>query len=117
MSEEIRAVVADYLDGMMFADEQKLRRAFHPDAKSIGHDRGRLEWDSIDRFVADCKAAGALPQNSEYYARILSIDVTGDMAVVKLEDDYLGSRFTDYLTLMRFGDAWLIINKAFFNHG
>lgn len=117
MDEEIRSVVRDYLDGMMFADEARLRRAFHPAAKSIGHDRAGLEWDSIDTFVGACKAAGALPAGSSYYWKILFLEITGDMAIVTLEDDYQGARYTDYLTLMLLDGRWQIINKAFYRHG
>ncbi len=31
---------------------------------------------------------------------------TGDVATVKLEDDYLGARFTDYLTLINHEGRW-----------
>lgn len=115
--EQIRTVVADYLDGMVYADETRLRHAFHPDAKSIGHENGLLEWESLDAFIAACKAGNVLPVGEPYYHRIVWIEVTGDIAVVRLEDDYRGVRYTDYLTLMRFDGGWKIINKAFFNHG
>ena len=40
---ELVAVARDYLDGMFYADETKLRRAFHPQSLQVGHYRGRLE--------------------------------------------------------------------------
>ena len=52
-----------------------------------------------------------------YFAEIVSVDVTGDTAVVKLIDDYLGIRFTDYLTMVKTEGRWIIINKAFYVHG
>lgn len=118
MSDEdhVRETVSAYLDGMMYADEPKLRRAFHPDAKSIGHEGSLLEWDSLDTFIAACLAAGGLEANEGYDAEVLSVDVTGDMAAVKLEDLYRGMRYTDYLTLMKIDGRWQIINKAFVNH-
>ena len=116
MGREIEAVVRDYLDGMCFADEEKLRRAFHSDARLIGYYRGVFEWDTVDKFVADCRSAGGLPVGSTYHWKILQIDRTETVAVVKVEDDYLGTRFTDYLTLMQVDGAWKIVNKAFHNH-
>jgi hypothetical protein len=115
--DQIRAVVEDYLSGMMFADEERLRRAFHAHAKSIGYEGDRFEWDSLDAFIAACQAAGRLPPDTSYEARILWLEITGNMAVVKLEDIYRDMRYTDYLTLMRIDGTWAIINKAFFNHG
>lgn len=113
----IAAVVQDYLDGMTFADESKLMTALHPRWSCIGMFRGRLEWDSREAFIEFVKENAAPPADGQYYHRILATDVTGDTATVKVEDDYLGLRFTDYLTLMRLDGDWVIVNKAFHLHG
>jgi hypothetical protein len=62
------------------------------------------------------KHEGALPVGTPYFAEIVSIDIAGDTAVVKVIDDYLGMRFTDYLTMVRTDDRWVIVNKAFYVH-
>jgi hypothetical protein len=110
-------VARDYLDGMMYADEAKLRRAFHPKCYVVGHFRGRLEYDPLDAFIDACKKEGSISAGTPYFAEIVSIDVTGDTAVVKLIDDYLGARFTDYLTMVKAEGRWIIVNKAFYVHG
>ena len=112
----LRAVAVDYLDGMMYADEAKLRRSFHPQCLIVGHFRGRLEYDSLDTFIAAVKAEGSVPAGTPYKAEIVSIDQAGDIAVVKVIDDYLGARFTDYLTMVKHEDRWVIVNKAFYVH-
>ncbi|MGE0500005.1 MAG: nuclear transport factor 2 family protein [Rhizobiaceae bacterium] len=112
----LERVVRDYLDGMVFADATRLREAFHPEVRIIGHFNGRLEWSTLDEFIADCEKAGAAPANEPYYWEILSADVTGDIAMIKLSDDYLGIRFTDYLTLLNQEGRWRIVNKTFFAH-
>jgi hypothetical protein len=112
----IRAVAIDYLEGMIYADEARLRRAFHPGSLIVGHYRGRLEFDPVDAFVAAVKAEGAIPAGSAYRAAIVAIDVTGDTAVVKVTDDYQGTSFTDYLTLLKHEGRWQIVNKAFYDH-
>jgi hypothetical protein len=110
------AVARDYLDGMMYADEAKLRRAFHPKCLIVGHFRGRLEYDPLEAFIDACKKEGSIPAGTSYFAEIVSIDVAGDTAVVKLIDDYLGIRFTDYLTMVKTKGRWVIVNKAFYVH-
>ena len=55
---------------------------------------------SVDAFVAAVLRDGGLPSGTPYFAEIIAIDATGDIASVKLTDDYLGSRFTDYLTML-----------------
>src|SRR5262245_44657724 len=112
----IAAVARDYCDGMMYADEATLRRVFHPKCLIVGHFRGRLEYDPLDTFIAACKSEGAIPPGTPYLAEIISIDVTGDTAVVKVINDYLGSRFADYLTMVKTEGRWVIVNKVFYVH-
>jgi putative lumazine-binding protein len=112
----IAAVARDYCDGMMYADEATLRRAFHPKCLVVGHFRGRLECDPLDAFIDACKKEGSIPSGTPYFAEIVSIDVTGDTAVVKVINDYLGSRFTDYLTMVKTEGRWVIVNKVFYVH-
>ena len=47
--------------------------------------------------------------------RIVSIDMTGIEAMVKVEDLYLGFRFTDYLSLLKIDGEWVIVNKTFYH--
>jgi hypothetical protein len=44
---------------------------------------------------------------------IVSIDVTGNEAVAKVADLYLGLRFTDYLSMLNIDGNWMIVNKTF----
>ena len=112
--EAIRAVARDYLDGMVYADEARLRSAFHPLAAVVGFNRCRLERDTVDAFVAAVLRDGGPPPGTPYFAEIVAIDVTGDIAMVKLVDDYLGSRFTDYLTMLKHEGGWVIVHKAYY---
>jgi hypothetical protein len=59
---------------------------------------------------------GSIPPGAPYFAEIVSIDIAGDTAVVKLIDDYLGVRFTDYLTMVMTEGRWVIVNKVFYVH-
>ena len=112
----LRAVTQDYLDGMIYVDEAKLRHAFHPKCLIVGHFRGRLEYDPLDDFIAAVKKEGGPPAGTPYFAEIVSIDIAGDTAVVKSTNDYLGTRFTDYLTMLKTGGRWVIVNKVFYAH-
>jgi hypothetical protein len=47
--------------------------------------------------------------------RIVSIDMTGNEAVAKVADLYLGFRFTDYLSLLNIDGNWVIVNKTFYH--
>jgi hypothetical protein len=110
------AVARDYLDGMFYADEVKLRRAFHSQCLQVGHYRGRLFCDPLDAFVQVVKSGPALKPGTPYYSEIVLIDVAGDIAVVKVVDDWLGDRYTDYLTMLKHDGNWNIVHKAFTVH-
>ncbi len=113
---EITQLVDLYYDGMALADEDKLRRAFHPDSFVVGNFDGNLEWASLDAFIDDVRSTA--PENvsredGNYHCDINAIDVTGDTAVAKVTNNYFGLWFTDYLGLLKLDGRWVIINKMF----
>lgn len=112
----IETVVRCYVEGMVFADEARLRQAFHPSCAIVGHMNGKLAWLSVDDFVEICRQAGPAPAGERPEWDIQSADMTGDIAVVKVADAVHGMNFTDYLTLVRNGSGWLIIHKGFYRH-
>lgn len=50
--EAIRSVVRLYLEGMIYGQPEKLRRAMHPLCMQAGHDKGRYEFIPRDEFIA-----------------------------------------------------------------
>jgi hypothetical protein len=45
--------------------------------------------------------------------RIVSVDVTGNAASAKVELDYPSAKLTDYMSLLKVGNEWRIVNKIF----
>lgn len=118
MSEEqaIQAVVHLYVDGMAFAHEAAVRKAFHPKASIVGNYEGRVEWLSVDEFIAAVIAQGSATAGSQPLLQIESLDVTGDTATVKIVDEFAGMRFSDYLSLLKVDGRWLIVSKLYYLH-
>ncbi|MEE9100295.1 nuclear transport factor 2 family protein [Pseudomonas sp. QE6] len=115
-SAAINRVLTDYVEGMTFADEARLRQAFHPSCKIIGNYHGELEWASLDDFIGAIKAESPPSSGAPPVWELKSLDITGDSAVAKVTDDFLGMHFTDYLSLLRIGSQWSIINKLYYLH-
>jgi hypothetical protein len=111
--DEISATVKLYIQGMCEADETKTRAAFHPKASIIGHYQGAMEWDSVDAFVKVVAEAVSEPDTKPYW-RINSMTITGDTAVVQVEDIWLGQHFDDTLGLVNDDGRWRIVSKIFF---
>jgi len=114
---EIEAVVAHDGAGVVLADEQRLRRDLHPGACSIGHFEGEFEWDGLDAFVAGVKSCFEPAARPVPRWAILEVEIAGDTAVARVEDDYVGYRFIDTLTLSRQGGRRQIVAKIFWVAG
>ncbi len=110
---EISEVVRIYVEGMCQNDPAKLRAAMHEKSSCIGHYECGLEWDTRDAFIAAVDKAVVAPDPSPWHA-ISAISVVGDVAVVQLEDIWLGMHFDDTLTLLRHDGRWIIVSKVFF---
>ncbi|AJD39650.1 nuclear transport factor 2 family protein [Rhizobium mongolense] len=118
MSEQqaIEAVVHLYVEGMTFANEAALRKAFHPQSTIIGHYEHAVEWLTRDEFIAAITAEGAAPPGTQPYMDITMIDVAGDAAMAKVTDEFAGMRFTDYLSMLKIDGRWTIVNKLYYLH-
>ena len=114
--EAIRRVVTDYLEGMIYGQAERLQSAMHPLCMQAGHYKGNYEFFSRDAFIEALKSEKMEAPGTPYKAQIISIDVTGDVAVAKVNDDCFGTSFTDYLTLIKHDGRWQIVMKAFFDH-
>ena len=90
------AVVSDYLQGLQFNDTLRLARAFWPSTK--------LLWVKRDSTL------GELTQPAWYASFRGSV---GTAASAKVVEDYPGSRYTDYLGLLRIGGRWWIVSKIY----
>jgi hypothetical protein len=102
-----------YLHGLKFNEVESLKKAFYPDAKLFFVKKngtlGQLtqaEW--YDGFKAN---AGKEEMGN---LEIASVDVTGNAASVKVEEDYPGSHYTDYVALLKLNGDWKIVNKIFY---
>ncbi len=115
-AKSITAAVKDYLVGMVFAEEAKLRRVLHPRWHCIGNFEGSLEWLDLDGFIDSCRSAKEGDPDPDFFWQVESLEITGDTAIAKVLDDYLGLRFTDYLTFLKIEGRWWIVNKVFHLH-
>lgn len=116
----VREVVIDYLEGMVWGDEARLRRAFHPDAIQVGHFADTYEFFPLQEFIDWLRTEASAPPGSPYTAELVSIEVTGTVAVVKVTDSCFGTDFTDYLVMVKDRPGpegrWQIVTKAYHVH-
>ncbi len=113
----IRCTVQLCLDGEATGDVEKLREAFHSDARMFGSLAGERYDVPISELFA--LAASAPADTGNYRSRILAVHQTGDAAFATVaEEGYWGTvSFLDYLSLAKIGGTWKIVSKLFAHVG
>jgi hypothetical protein len=108
----VRAVVDNYLHGLKFNDVDSLKKAFWPDAKLffVKPDGSLGQLTQTDWYAGFAQAAG---KESKADLKVASLEVTNDVAAVKVVETYPSSRYTDYISLVRFAGQWQIVNKIY----
>jgi hypothetical protein len=108
----VRAVVERYLHGLKFNDVASLRSAFAPDAKLIWvrRDGTMGQLSQADWYKGFAASAG---KEEEGDLSIALVDITGDVAAVKVVETYPKEVYVDYLNLVRAGGEWRIVNKVY----
>ncbi len=113
----IHRVLQMCTEGEAKGDVAKLREAFHADARMFGSLAGTRYDVPIEELFTLAESAPA--DTGKYRSRVLSVQQTGDAAVVVVaEEGYWGSvSFIDYLLLARIDGVWKIVCKLFAHTG
>ena len=112
--ETIARVLQHYINGAKSGKGDEMKPAFHKDATIFGYVGENLFAGPIKNLFSWNDANGPA---SELQARIVSIDLVGTVATVRLElENWTGYRFTDLFTLLKVDGEWKIMNKVFHLH-
>jgi hypothetical protein len=119
--ESIRAVITSaYVDGLQNrGSSEDIRKGFHPSFAMLRFVENNVKPYPIEEWIAAIEKSKAenTPAQPRAEGKFISIDVTGNAAVVKLELYRGGKRtFTDYLTLYKFSEGWRIVSKIYNRH-
>jgi hypothetical protein len=109
--EAIAATVQHYFDGMIERNREKLDLAFIPEARLIGYRGKDLTISSYESW-ATSTSKGEPRNPSLHKNELVSIRVQGNTAVAETELYWPGIYYYDFLTLIKIGDAWKIVNKS-----
>ncbi len=113
--EALRDAAQIYFDGVHEADIDKLASVFHPTSAltNVGENgaiqiRPRAVW--FDGMQSGPSAAKRKLARAD---EILSIDIAGDMALVKVKCQIPPRYFTDLLSFLKIDGRWQIVQKVF----
>jgi hypothetical protein len=113
--EQIRKTVNTYLDAVKHKEWIKFTISWHPEARMSFVRDGKVH--SVPRSFWEDWCKNPIDPKEKRTSTIASIDVTGNIAAVKV----VGLRETpdervlliDYLTLLQEADNWQIISKSY----
>ncbi len=108
----VRVPIENYIKGQATGDGDYIRKAFHPEGRMTFARDGMLVVVSGEEFA---KRFSGKPAADEALRKrwIDHIDLQGNVAVVRVILDYPEVKFTDYMTVLRTGGEWKIVNKSF----
>ena len=114
-SEQIGNVIQLYIDSMNESNPDKVKQAFHGNAKVVGYLHGDFMEMSVDDFAGFVESQQPSPKEKgeDVVFEILSLEKEGTTALVKIRDKYLGITFLDTLSFIKFEGEWRLYNKLF----
>jgi protease I len=108
----VRATVEAYLYGLKFNTVDSLKRAFNPEARLFFVERdGHLGQLTQEQWYRGFAASAGKEAKGKLW--IAALEVTRDIASVKVIEEYPGSRYIDYLSLVKFDGRWRIVSKIY----
>jgi hypothetical protein len=108
----VRAALEHYLLGHATGDGAHHAMVFHPESKLFWIRGDTLNTRTSADYIAG--ASGSPAEDEDQRRReITMVDVTGDAAVAKIVLDYPDALITDYMSLLKIGGEWKIVNKIF----
>lgn len=112
---QIENVVQLYVDSMDESNPDKVKQAFHINAKVVGYLHGDFMEMSVDDFSDFVASQQPSPKEKgeNVVFEILSCEIEGATASVKVRDKYLGITFLDTLSFIKIDSEWKLYNKLF----
>ena len=113
--EEIQKCVEAYYSSLRTSDASGVRSVFHPSARITGYLPDGLHQMTVDEFAEFVQSQQPSPSEAgaDEMLEVLSCDVAGQTAGVRLRESYLGMVFTDTFAMLNIDGQWLIYNKLF----
>jgi Putative lumazine-binding len=112
--QSILVVLADYFNGLYTGDTGLLRSVFHPGAALFADLNGQPYHKSLDEYLEGVENRESPEELGEpYQMKVLSLDVTHNIATAKVHVPARGNNYYNYLGLVKRDGGWIIVNKIF----
>ena len=104
-----------YYEGCCESDPSKIKQAFDENAMISGYLSDGLHEMNLDEFAGFVEAQQPSPKEKgdEAFLEIISCEIVGDTALVKIKEAYLGMIFIDSFSFLKKDGTWRIYTKLF----
>ena len=99
-----------YHDGHALYDPELYRQVLHPEWKFFLIEDEKLKIVDREEFCGWYSPEN-LRAELEWETQIISIDITGNLAAVKLNIEHQEIKYIDYLNMMKIDGKWWIVHK------
>ncbi len=100
------------MHGLKFNDVSSFKKSFDPGAKLFFVKKdGSLGQLTQEQWYKGFEASAGKEEKGEL--TIVATDITGKAASVKVREVYPTSIYTDYVSLLKLGTQWRIVNKIY----
>lgn len=113
-TEAVKIPLENYLKGHETGNAEYMKKAFYTEGKLIFVRDGKYTTRTFEEYIAGMKDGKPAADEAQRKRWIESIDISGNAATAKIILDYPTVKFTDYMTLLKIGDEWKIVNKSFY---
>ena len=112
---QIKNLIQIYVDSMDESNPNKVKQIFHNNAKIVGYLHGDFMEMSVDDFAGFVASQQPTPKEKgeNVIFEIITCEIEGTTAVVKLRDKYLGITFLDTLSFVKIDSEWKLYTKLF----
>lgn len=113
--QDIHACVQRYYESLLTSNPDEVHAVFHENARITGYLPDGLHQMTVAEFAGFVASQQPSPEASgaEKMLEVLSCDVAGETAGVRIRESYLGMVFIDTLGMIRVDGRWTIYSKLF----
>ena len=104
------AILTYYHDGHAKYDPELYANILHPEWRFFQIKKGEMKIVDREEFCSWYAPEKRNP-DLDWETEIYDIDITGDIAAVKLRLENQIVRYIDYLNMMKIGGKWWIVHK------
>ncbi len=108
-------VLNKYIEGNAKASSAAMKPAFHENATIFGLNGQEVFGPEIKKLYDVIDSFKPSPDARASFTRV---EIAGTAASVRVDSDNIaGSRFTDFLNLLKIDGKWTIVSKVYYRHG